>query len=194
MLSGRRLNLLDPSPMDIEVEDIAQGLSKVARWNGQTKGDHAFSVAQHSLLVLDLLDQGQGPLPVGVRLGALLHDAAEYVIGDLISPFKRAINLEYKALELQILSAIRLRFGLDGIMRKTEEVVIKRADEEAAYLEATQLAGFDETEAALLFRMPKQKQKLRPLPPPDAKAKFLNTFNSLVCPAAKVNKTPHLEK
>ena len=113
MLSGRRLNLLDPSPLDIEIEDIAQGLSKVARWNGQTHGDHAFSVAQHSLLVLELLDQGQGPLPQGVRLGALLHDAAEYVIGDLISPFKRAINLEYKAFELQILGAIRLRFSLD---------------------------------------------------------------------------------
>lgn len=187
MLSGRRLNLLDPSPLDIEIEDIAQGLSKVARWNGQTHGDHAFSVAQHSLLVLELLDQGQGPLPQGVRLGALLHDAAEYVIGDLISPFKRAINLEYKAFELQILGAIRLRFSLDPAMRKTEEVAVKRADEEAAYLEATQLAGFSKAEAAGIFRVPAVAPTLTPMPPKQAKQAFLDAFELLLAPAIKLD-------
>ena len=54
MLSGRRLDLLDPSPFDIEIEDIAHGLSRVSRWNGQTLGEHSFSVAQHSVLVLDI--------------------------------------------------------------------------------------------------------------------------------------------
>lgn len=179
MLSGRRLNLLDPSPFDIEIEDIAQGLSKVARWNGQTLGDHAFSVAQHSLLVLQILDQENGPYPNTLRLGTLLHDAAEYVIGDLISPFKRAINLEYKAFENQILGAIRLRFGLDARMTRLEERLIKKADSQAAYLEATQLAGFSPQEARHLFDVPKQIRALKPLPAPDAKTQFLEKFNQI---------------
>lgn len=179
MLSGRRLNLLEPSAFDIEIEDIAHGLAKVARWNGQTKGDHAFSVAQHSLLVLELMDQEAGPWPRKVRLGALLHDAAEYVIGDLISPFKRAINLEYKTFELQILAAIRLRFGLDGSMTKAEERAIKQADNQAAYLEATQLAGFSNKEAAELFAVPRKIPTLLPLPPMRAKAAFLAAFDTL---------------
>lgn len=179
MLSGRRLNLLDPSAFDIEIEDIAHGLAKVARWNGQTSGDQAFSVAQHSLLVLELLDQESGPWPRKVRLGALLHDAAEYVIGDLISPFKRAINLEYKTFELQILAAIRLRFGLDGAMSKAEERAIKRADEQAAYLEATQLAGFSLSEAAELFDVPRTIRKLEPQTAMEAKGAFLAAFAAL---------------
>lgn len=179
MLSGRRLNLLDPSPLDIEIEDISQGLSKVARWNGQTHGDHAFSVAQHSLLVLDLLDQESGPYPNNIRLGALLHDAAEYVIGDLISPFKRAINLDYKTFEHRILAAIRLRFGLDANMSDLEERAIKRADNQAAYLEAIQLAGFNKTEAADLFAVPKNQPRLQPVSAAEAKAAFLTAFEKL---------------
>ena len=179
MLSGRRLNLLDPSPFDIEIDDIAQGLSKVARWNGQTSGPHAFSVAQHCLLVLELLDQEAGPYPRPIRLGALLHDAAEYVIGDLISPFKRAINLDYKAFEGQILGAIRLRFGLDAQPSKAERHAVKRADSQAAYLEATQLAGFDRAEAAKLFMPPSQHIDLEPLPASKAKAAFLQSFAHL---------------
>ena len=142
-------------------------------------------MAQHSLLVLDLLDRAQGPLPRHIRLGALLHDGAEYVIGDLISPFKRAINLDYKAFELQILTAIRMRFGLDGQMSKIEETAIKQADEQAAYLEATQLAGFETGEAARLFQVPKDMIDLKPMPPKTAKAAFLNCFQSLLQSAAK---------
>ena len=179
MLSGRRLNLLDPSAFDIEIEDIAHGLAKVARWNGQTKGDHAFSVAQHSLLVLDLLDREAGAWLRKIRLGALLHDAAEYVIGDLINPFKRAINLEYKTFELQILAAIRLRFGLDGTLSKAEERAVKQADSQAAYLEATQLAGFSNEEAKALFAVPSWIPSLTPCPPMVAKAAFLQAFESL---------------
>ncbi len=179
MLSGRRLNLLDPSPFDIEIDDIAQGLSKVARWNGQTLGDNAFSVAQHSLLVLALLDQESGPYPATVRLGALLHDAAEYVIGDLISPFKRAIDLDYKNFENQILAAVRQRFGLTASMTPMETRALKRADSQAAYLEATQLAGFSPQEAAQLFQSPKRQIHLTPLAPPAAKAAFLEAFAGL---------------
>jgi len=180
MLSGRRLNLLDPSPLDIEIDDIAQGLSKVARWNGQTTGEHAFSVAQHSLLVLALLDFESGPYPISIRLGALLHDAAEYVIGDLISPFKRAINLEYKTFENEILGAIRQRFGLSARMSTLEERAIKRADSQAAYLEATQLAGFSSNEAGQLFEKPSELKNLTPVSAPLAKLEFLETFRKLV--------------
>src|SRR5499425_2402714 len=112
MLSGRRLDLLDPSPLDIEIEDIAHGLARVARWNGQTSGDHAFSVAQHSVLVERLTGELNPRLSREVRLMALLHDAPEYVIGDLISPFKAAVGIDYKDFELRLLASIHVRFGL----------------------------------------------------------------------------------
>ena len=112
MLSGRRLDLLDPSPMDIEVEDIAHGLARVARWNGQTVGDHAFSVAQHSVVVEEIVAHLQPDIEPRWRLAALLHDAAEYVIGDMISPFKQALGLDYKLFEERLETAIHVRFGL----------------------------------------------------------------------------------
>ena len=145
MLSGRRLDLLDPSPLDVEIEDIAHGLSRVARWNGQTSGDWAFSVAQHCLLVERVAGRLAAKMPQRWRLAALLHDAPEYVIGDLISPFKAAVGLDYKALEQALLRAIHLRFGLPAELPATTTRLIKRADRPAAYLEATQLAGFSET-------------------------------------------------
>ena len=86
MLSGRILDLLDPTPMDIEIEDIAHGLAFVARWNGQTRGDFAYSVAEHSLLVEEIFFRLNPDGLVKWRLAALLHDAPEYVIGDMISP------------------------------------------------------------------------------------------------------------
>ncbi|RMF02136.1 MAG: HD family hydrolase [Alphaproteobacteria bacterium] len=155
MLSGRRLDLLDPSPLDIELEDIAHGLARVARWNGQTLGDHAFSVAQHSLLVERIARALRKDLPRKWRLAALLHDAPEYVIGDLISPFKAAVGLNYKELEDRLLQAIHIRFGLPGQLPKTATALIKRADKIAAYFEATRLAGFEESEARRFFGTPR---------------------------------------
>jgi uncharacterized protein len=151
MLSGRRLDLLDPSPLDIELEDIAHGLARVARWNGQTSGEAAFSVAQHSLLVDDIAGRLRPNLTAAEHLSAVLHDAAEYVIGDLITPFKTAVGADYKALENRLMTAIRLRFGLPA--REAEQLtrLIKQADRIAAYLEATQLAGFAPAEARRLF-------------------------------------------
>ena len=142
MLSGRRLDLLDPSPLDIEIEDIAHGLARVARWNGQTKGDHAFSVAQHCMLVEGIASHVNRQLDRPSRLMALLHDAPEYVVGDMISPFKAALGLDYKAFENRLLSAIHMRFSLPPKTPTVCEVEIKTADKMAAYLEATQLAGF----------------------------------------------------
>ncbi|MFQ6016813.1 MAG: HD domain-containing protein [Kiloniellaceae bacterium] len=182
MLSGRRLDLLDPSPLDVEIEDIAQGLSRVARWNGQTSGDWAFSVAQHSLLVEQLVGRFRPATPQRWRLAALLHDAPEYVIGDLITPFKAAVGLDYRALERRLMGAIYLRFGLPGQPPATVERLIKRADRAAAYLEATQLAGFTLAEAGRFFGRPRDVARLRlkPLPPDAAKARFLRRFAALL--------------
>jgi 5'-deoxynucleotidase YfbR-like HD superfamily hydrolase len=147
MLSGRRLDLLDPSPADIEIEDIAHGLARVARWNGQTRGAHAFSVAQHLLLVDAIAGTRNPGWPPRGRLAALLHDAPEYVVGDLISPFKTAIGLDYKAFELRLLTAIHRRFGLPDGLPHDVQAEIKACDRVAAFHEATRLAGFSVEEA-----------------------------------------------
>ncbi len=154
MLSGRRLDLLDPSPLDIEIEDIAHGLARVARWNGQTYGDNAFSVAQHSLLV-ERVHRLQNPVSTPrERLATLLHDAPEYVIGDLISPFKAVIDTAYREVEERLHRAVRLRFGLPATLPPQMAARIKKADQTAAYFEAVQLAGFADKEAARFFGRP----------------------------------------
>jgi 5'-deoxynucleotidase YfbR-like HD superfamily hydrolase len=183
MLSGRRLDLLDPSPLDIEIEDIAHGLARVARWNGQTKGPHAFSVAQHSVLVERLSGElSASGLTKEARLMALLHDAPEYVVGDLISPFKAAVGLNYKDLELRLLAAIHVRFGLPAKAPAPLQVLFKKADTLSAYYEATQLAGFEPHEAKKYFGTPPQSLKtprLFPLPTAEAQAQFLERFRKL---------------
>jgi len=154
MLSGRRLDLLDPTPMDIEVEDIAHGLAFVARWNGQTIGDYAYSVAEHSLLVEQIYALIQPKAPVKWRLAALLHDAPEYVIGDMISPVKAAIGPDYGALDDRLTAAIHIRFGLPAALPVAVKKQIKKADKISAWLEATQIAGFTVEEADRLFGKP----------------------------------------
>ena len=182
MLSGRRLDLLDPSPLDIEIEDIAHGLARVARWNGQTKGAHAFSVAQHCVLVERLLRELKPKAPRPLRLAALLHDAAEYVIGDLISPFKAAVGIDYKAFEKRLERAIHIRFGLPPENTPEETALIKRTDRISAYIEATQLAGFDAAEARKFFGAPPQivSPRLIPLPAVEAQALYLERFRRLL--------------
>jgi 5'-deoxynucleotidase YfbR-like HD superfamily hydrolase len=154
MLSGRRLDLLDPSPLDIELGDIAHGLARVARWNGQTDGTHIFSVAQHVLLVEEVARRKTPGLDRRARLAVLLHDAPEYVVGDMISPFKAVIGDSYKAVEHRLLAAIHLRFGLPAKLPETLEKLIKSADRGAAFLEATRLAGFSHAEARKFFGPP----------------------------------------
>jgi 5'-deoxynucleotidase YfbR-like HD superfamily hydrolase len=185
MLSGRRLDLLDPSPLDIEIEDIAHGLSRVARWNGQTVGAHAFSVAQHSLVVEHVCRKLAPEWDKKRRLLALLHDAPEYVIGDMISPFKAALGLDYKAFEAKLEAAIHLRFGLPAHAPAAVKAVIKRADVICAYFEATQLAGFDESEARRFFGAPPRafRLKLTPLPTAQVQEAFLKRFRALLDPA-----------
>lgn len=154
MLSGRRLDLLDPTPMDIEVEDIAHGLAFVARWNGQTRGDWPYSVAEHSLLVEQIYARIVPNAPVKWRLAALLHDAPEYVIGDMISPVKSAVGPSYGVLDDRLCAAIHLRFGLPSALPKTVKAAIKRADRVSAWMEATTIAGFNEAEATKFFGRP----------------------------------------
>jgi uncharacterized protein len=154
MLSGRRLDLLDPSPFDIEIDDIAHGLARVARWNGQTVGDHAFSVAQHSLIVEDIVGYIDPDISAEFRLMALLHDGSEYVIGDMISPFKNALGVDYRTFENRLEHAIHIRFGLAPKTPPDIKKLIKRADLACAYFEATQLAGFGKEESLGLFGSP----------------------------------------
>lgn len=182
MLSGRRLDLLDPSPFDIEIEDIAHGLARVARWNGQTYGDHAFSVAQHCMLVEDVVAQLKPGVAHRWRLAALLHDAPEYVVGDLISPFKAAVGLDYKSLENKLLAAIHVRFGLPANLPEDTTTLIKRADKVSAFFEATQLAGFATEEALSFFGSPRgvPAVKLMPLPAAEAQKQFVERFKMLL--------------
>jgi 5'-deoxynucleotidase YfbR-like HD superfamily hydrolase len=190
MLSGRRLDLLDPQPADIAIEDIAHGLARVARWNGQTIGAHAFSVAQHVLVVEDIAAALNPGWPDAWRLAALLHDAPEYVIGDLISPFKTAIGLDYKAFEHRLLGAIHRRFGLPPELPADVSAAIKHADRIAAYHEATGLAGFERDEARRFFGEPggiddglsAVLARLEPLPAAAAQRDFLARFH-LLAPA-----------
>lgn len=151
MLSGRRLDLLDPDPADVEITDIARGLARVARWNGQTQGVHAFSVAQHCLIVDDIAQVAGDQWSADWQLATLLHDAPEFVIGDLISPFKAALGLDYKAFELRLQAAIHIRFGLPAVLPAEVSARIKAADRMAAHFEAVRLAGFDAHEAQLYF-------------------------------------------
>jgi uncharacterized protein len=186
MLSGRRLDLLDPSALDIEIEDIAHGLARVARWNGQTRGAHIFSVAQHCLLVEALARTRARGLDRERCLVVLLHDAPEYVIGDMISPFKAVIGDAYKAVERRLLTAIHLRFGLPANTAPELGELIKTADRAAAYLEATRLAGFDAAEARRFFGRPPvysaaiERDYLTPWPAETAQARYLDRFKKLL--------------
>ena len=187
MLSGRRLDLLDPSPLDVEIEDIAHGLSRVARWNGQTTGPHPFSVAQHCLVVEDIAARLRPGLETRWRLAVLLHDAPEYVIGDMISPFKAVIGGDYKAVEARLMGAIHIRFGLPAAAPAEIATLTKRADHVSAFLEATQLAGFGQDEAAAIFGRPAGAfggakgvpPVLVPMDPETAKAAYLARFTAL---------------
>ncbi len=185
MLSGRRLDLLDPSPLDVEIEDIAHGLARVARWNGQTHGEHIFSVAQHALLVERLARAAYGDIDRRWRLCALLHDAPEYVIGDMISPFKAVLGGEYKAVEARLMDAISRRFSLPVPWPAQLLKMVKSADHASAYYEATRLAGFSQAEARRLFGAPARLDAavlddyLSPWTADRAKARFLERFEEL---------------
>ena len=184
MLSGRRLDLLDPTPMDIEIDDIAHGLAFVARWNGQTRGDYPYSVAEHSLLVEQIFAHQSPTAPMRWRLAALLHDAPEYVIGDMISPVKAAVGPGYGDLDARLTAAIHLRFGLPAMLPKAVKARIKRADKVSAWLEATQIAGFSEAEATKFFGRPSDETlrhlDIRLRPPVEARNDYMARHAALM--------------
>ena len=183
MLSGRRLDLLDPTPVDIEIEDIAHGLAFVARWNGQTRGDWPYSVAEHSLLVEEIFAR-QGGEDARWRLAALLHDAPEYVIGDMISPVKAAVGPAYGELDARLSAAVHLRFGLPAILPGAVKKAIKAADRISAWLEAVQIAGFSEAEANRFFGRPRDSVlrglEIRLRPPAVVRAAFVDRHRALL--------------
>ncbi|WP_019223343.1 YfbR-like 5'-deoxynucleotidase [Bartonella rattaustraliani] len=183
MLSGRRLDLLNPSPFDIEIEDIAHGLARVARWNGQTQGEYAYSVAQHSLLVEKIFQKLYPQSRNSECLCALLHDAPEYVIGDIISPFKAVIGKQYERIEKYIQDAIHMRFSLPVNPSQKLLKKIKQADRIAAFYEATTLAGFNTEEALRYFGSPHHilpdDLNLQPCSTQQIENAFLIRFNDL---------------
>ena len=189
MLSGRRLDLLDPSPLDVELGDIAHGLARVARWNGQTEGEHAFSVAQHSLVVEEIFRR-QNRCSAEECQMALLHDAAEYVIGDMISPFKAVVGGGYKTAEARLVTAIHLRFGLPAMTPPELKDRIKKADQVAAFFEATMLAGFSLAEAKKFFGQPRgitrEMIPMEPMPVMEAQRRFAERFAEIEAARAAV--------
>ena len=183
MLSGRRLDLLNPSPLDIEIEDIAHGLAFLARWNGQTIGSFPYSVAEHSLLVEKLFSSRNPTIPTQWRLAALIHDAAEYVIGDMISPVKNKTGADYEELETQLTKVINTRFGLPSLIPSKIKKKIIVADKSSAWYEAVQIAGFSENDATKVFGKPmhilNDKVLIEPLAPVKARTNFLKQFHIL---------------
>ena len=181
MLSGRRLNLIEPSPLDIEIEDIARGIARVARWNGQTIGEHPISVAQHSVIVTNILKISNKSLEKKWLLASLLHDSAEYIVGDMITPLKSIVGDSYVNIESKLQSAIHIRFSLPPILPEKIKLLIKKADKQTAFLEATQLAGFSEREASQVIQKPKDvpEYKIIPLSSYKAEKLFLKTFKNL---------------
>ena len=183
MLSGRKLDILSPSPFDIEIEDIALGLSRVTRWNGQTTGKYPYSVAQHSLLVEELFNIQYPDLDKKWNLAALLHDAPEYVIGDLITPFKYALNNSYRFVENNLMKAIYLRFGLPALLPRHIESKIKKIDKSLAWFEAIDLAGYNEKEASKIIKKPNLHSKRQIIVAPsanDIQKKFLKRFQEII--------------
>ena len=191
MLSGRRLDLLDPTPMDIEISDIAHGLAFVARWNGQTHGDWAYSVAEHSLLVEEIFARSEHGRDPHWQLAALLHDAPEYVIGDMISPVKAALGGEYGEMDARLTAAIHRRFGLPAQLPLQVKRAIKHADRVSAWLEAIQIAGFSRAEADRLFPVPRpdllQGLEIRLRPPRETRAAYLTRFDGLIDQMDKIS-------
>ncbi|MDO5603787.1 MAG: HD family hydrolase [Paracoccus sp. (in: a-proteobacteria)] len=184
MLSGRRLDLLDPTPFDIEIADIAHGLAFVARWNGQTRGDWPYSVAEHSLLVEQAFSRINPDMEPQWQLAALLHDAPEYVLGDMISPVKGALGTEYGEMDERIAEAVHRRFGLPAKLPAAVKKRIKQADHVSAWLEAIEIAGFSEAEARTIFKVPQSEHcaglEIRLRPPAEARRAYLDRFATLI--------------
>jgi 5'-deoxynucleotidase YfbR-like HD superfamily hydrolase len=185
MRSGRRLHLLDPSPVDVEISDAIYGISRQMRWNGQTTGEVGFTVAQHSVTVEAIFTAMVWPkAPVEARLAALVHDLAEWVLSDLSTPVKAVIKAAgYGELEQRVDRAIRLRIGLPAVLPEAWIDPLKRADRIAGVTEAVRLAGWSEADArrdvGKGYRGKLWEGPLDPLPEAAARAQWLARFAAL---------------
>ena len=116
-------------------------------------------------------------------MAALLHDAPEFVIGDMISPVKAAVGPGYKELDDRLMAAVHLRFGLPASLPAEIKKQIKRADRISAWLEAVQIAGFTKAEADRLFGKPQSKlvetMQIILRPPAETRAAFVGRFETL---------------
>lgn len=141
--TGIPFDLLSPRAEDVDIDDILHGLSRVARYSGATRGDYAYTVAQHSLLVADLVASWGAP-PVLVR-EALLHDAAEAYYGDITAPVQAAIRVLAGKLYKSTSPLDDLKESVDAVVRKAlglpaeESPLVRRADLVALAIERRDL-------------------------------------------------------
>ncbi len=181
MLSGRRLDLLDPSPLDVEISDIAHGLARVARWNGQTRGDFAFSVAQHSLIVEQIVgcERSRSALAHGgtaARRAGICRRRHDLAVQER---HRRRLQGCGKAAAGGDPSALRPAGASAGRDRKGDQ----GRGPVSAYYEATLLAGFESHEAAKFFGEPGgaacEPGEFVPRPAREMEAAFLARFAEL---------------
>jgi uncharacterized protein len=166
LLSGKRLDLLNPTPFDWEDEDLALGLARTYRWGGHSAWPLPLSVAQHSLFVLQLRRQ-RFPDAKDARadLRELLHDADEGLLGfDSISPLKPFLGEAYHDLVARLQTAIGVRYGLPAWTAK-EKRIHKEADRIAAATEAVRVVGWTLDEVHRVLRIPFEPLTQDPLEP-----------------------------
>jgi hypothetical protein len=187
-VSGMPVDLLDPKPEQILPGDIAHALARIPRFNGHTLGDWPWNVAQHSLLVEQLMP---AQTDAAGRLVALLHDAHEAYIGDLITPVKQAMDalpvrsrdpflpaLAFFALTTKLDEVIWTAFGLSPSVNLLNRV--KTADLLALVVEKEQLMAPARRDWDLLPKPPDPMPTLRPAHPPTRAAEiFLDRFHVL---------------
>jgi hypothetical protein len=144
--SGRRLDLLAPTPFDWTDEDLAIGLSRTFRWGGHSVWPAPLSVAQHSLAVLALRRAAR---PAATRIGLrreLLHDAEEGLTNfDCISPLKPFLGAGFLALQQRLSAAVATRYALPA-WEEEERRLHKKLDIAMAAAEAVHVAGWSRAE------------------------------------------------
>lgn len=176
---------MKPAAREVDIEDIARGLSRLPRWNGQTKGSLAFSVAQHSLLVRFLFAELDPKAEKCWQLAALLHDGPEYALGDLIAPFKKVVGETYHQVEQSLQQAIHRRFSLPKVLPSSVAARVEKADRWSASLEAQVLTSFPKETIAQLSPLSSRPfpgaahALLEPWPSHVAQGRFLQEFARL---------------
>ena len=174
--SGRRVALLNPSPSQIAIGDIAHGLAHQCRFNGQT--NKFYSVAQHSVLVASIL-------PRELRLAGLLHDASEAYLGDIVQPLKELLP-DYQAIETKFCEVLGTRFNVD--LQPND--AIKHADLVVLATERRDLMPMDTADWSSIAGITPMSRTIKPMAPEAASAQFMEMFFMLTTQKKVVRKTP----